>query len=251
MRVLITAAVVLLTWNGSAQASAGWFEFRSEKANLIKAPDQGEVAKFILKVKVGQPFALVAEGMVQGRGASKASKFEPEGGTWIFDDEFFNFDFPIVNPEKTSYAITLKASKPGTQRIRFSGMVLGYQRRADFMVEVTEPGPAPPKVSVRGKLTYRGAPVQDAIIAFHFLEAGDGSEGTTTAATLADGSFSLGVAKAGAYGVSLSVFGKVADLQNPKTLVPLKLPPNYADNRTTPLRFTVKERDAMISIDLK
>ena len=133
----------------STWASGANFVVRSEgvelgqaKEDYAKGADGKQVPlppRFDVKLEQGQPFTLVAQGVVLPRGG-RSTPHEPDAGAWLFDDEQLQLvphDKKLY--DKTMVAVRLKALKPGQTKIRFVGEVLGYYHRLDVFVDVVAP----------------------------------------------------------------------------------------------------------------
>lgn len=139
----ISMILTLPTWASSAN-----FEFRGQNIELSEVTwgyyDQ-ENEKMIwpkinAKIKVNQPFTMIAQGMTYPKSPNpKSSHCKPDEGVWLFNDEVFELQIlDRTNLKENEIGIRLKALSPGETRIRFIGIVLNYRRTFDIIVQVTE-----------------------------------------------------------------------------------------------------------------
>ncbi|HYT89029.1 MAG TPA: hypothetical protein VEL76_09995 [Gemmataceae bacterium] len=130
------AVALLLTSASVAWASSAGFAIRVEGIDLGKADESKEPPQFRVTLQQGQTISLIAQGMAYPRGGAP-SPTEPEAGAWLFDDAVFRLQPPTKkHDDKTVIPIRLIAEKVGIARVRFVGIVLGYEKRYDLIVEV-------------------------------------------------------------------------------------------------------------------
>lgn len=100
-----------------------------------------EIHRFVAKTTVGTPFSLTAQGIVLPRGG-KPAPGEPDSGAWTFDAKTFkklNFDGAA---DKTKINVRLEPTAAGMARVRFVGVILGYERTIEVLIDVAEKAPA-------------------------------------------------------------------------------------------------------------
>src|SRR5262245_52380901 len=130
-RVVAVLAAFLATC-AVAQASGAGFTL----VGLGKPDESGDVPRYRLKGTVGQPLTLTAQGVVMPRGAA-AQPGEPEAATWLFDDSAFELKAPETKgTDATKASVVLIPLKAGEHRVRFVGVILGYQKKIDVIIEV-------------------------------------------------------------------------------------------------------------------
>jgi len=137
-RFLLAMVAVTLAC-GLTQASGAAFKLSAVGVELGKPVDENtEIPKYKVKVKVGQAFTLVAEGIIMPRGGADAPG-DIDAGAWLFDDEIFKLSASDkAKQDKTKQVVTITATKAGSTRVRFVGDILGRYHKYDVMVEVVE-----------------------------------------------------------------------------------------------------------------
>lgn len=124
---------------GIALASGATFTVTGQGIALGEPKENGDGPVLIkAKAEMGKPFALVAQGMVIPRGG-KAQPGEPEAGKWTFDEKHFKKLPPDDKAaDKTKVAVRLEPTAAGTSRVRFTGKILGYERKFEILIEVAD-----------------------------------------------------------------------------------------------------------------
>lgn len=135
------SAAILLVGATSAFASSANFTLTAHGAKLVAADASADIPQFTATLEAGQTATFVAQGVVLPRGG-KPQPAEPDAAAWLFDDSVFHL-VPTDKEklDKTRSAVTLKALKPGTSRVRFIGNILGYERKIDIAITVREAQP--------------------------------------------------------------------------------------------------------------
>ena len=94
---------------------------------------------YTANITVGQSLEIIAKGWAYPRlrdpEAAKGSPMKAEAGTWMFDDKMFKL--LKTQSDETQYKISLKATKLGQYRIRFVGVVLGYNKACEILVNIS------------------------------------------------------------------------------------------------------------------
>ena len=94
---------------------------------------------YTANITVGQSFEIIAKGWAYPKSrdpeATKGNPMKAEAGTWMFDDKMLK----LLNTQSddTQYKISLKATKPGQYKIRFVGVVLGYNKACEILVNIS------------------------------------------------------------------------------------------------------------------
>ena len=121
-------------WIGPCQR--GRVTLTAPGADIGKPDESGDISRYRLKGEVGKPLTLVAQGLVMPRGAA-AQPGEPEAATWLFDDAVFDLKAPEQKgTDATKASVVLSPLKAGEHRVRFVGVILGYQKKIDVIVVV-------------------------------------------------------------------------------------------------------------------
>lgn len=141
-RTLTPVALMLVCLTAAnAEASSANFRITATGTKLVASDEATEIPQFTAALEVGQTATFAAQGLALPRGG-KPAPFEPDAGAWLFDDESFQLQRSEKDKEKADKSkieVSLKALKPGKHRLRFVGIVLGYERKFDVTVTVSEP----------------------------------------------------------------------------------------------------------------
>lgn len=131
------AILAVLAGVGVALASGATFSVTGQGIVLGEPKEDGDgPVRIKAKAELGKPFTLVAQGMVLPRGG-KPQPGEPDEGTWAFDEKKFKKLPPDGKAaDKTKVAVRLEPTAAGTSRVRFSGKILGRERKFEVVVEV-------------------------------------------------------------------------------------------------------------------
>jgi hypothetical protein len=137
-------AALFLSLTSLAHASSASFQIRGDGIKLGEPTEETaeQPLQYSATIEQGKPFTLTAQGVVLARGEKKPEPFEPDAAAWLFDDEVLQLvPHDKSKVDKTMTVVALQASKPGKTRIRFTGNVLGYDRKFDIQLEVVAPKP--------------------------------------------------------------------------------------------------------------
>jgi hypothetical protein len=117
-------------------ASGAGFKIFSADIELPK-----ENGAYTANIAVGQSLEIIAKGWAYPRSrdpeVAKGTPTKADAGTWMFDDKMFKL--MKTQSDETQYEIVLKATTPGQYKIRFVGVVLGYNEVCEILVHVSKP----------------------------------------------------------------------------------------------------------------
>jgi hypothetical protein len=122
------------------QSSSAGFKIIVIGQDLGEIDQMQEIPAYNLQMQVGQTVTFVSQGIVMPRG-KLSEPSEPDAGAWLFDDTVFELLPHDKNQfDKTQLPITLKtlSNVSGQTRVRFVGKILGYDRKYDVFVHVTD-----------------------------------------------------------------------------------------------------------------
>jgi hypothetical protein len=132
-------AILIMTCD-VVQSSSARFKIIVIGQDLGEIDQMQEIPAHNLQMQVGQTVTFVSQGIVMPRG-KLSEPSEPDAGAWLFDDTVFELLPHDKNQfDKTQMPITLKAlsNVAGQTRVRFVGKILGYDRKYDVFVHVTD-----------------------------------------------------------------------------------------------------------------
>lgn len=122
-----------------ARSSSAGFTVSTVEQQLEESNTAGDIPIYSGQTRVGETLTFVAQGIVYPRGGSPQPS-EPDAGAWLFDDTVFE----LVPHDKsqcdgTQVIVALRALRGVLRptRVRFVGNILGYSRKYDVRVKVT------------------------------------------------------------------------------------------------------------------
>ena len=100
-----------------------------------------ENGAYTVNIAVGQSLEIIAKGWAYPRSrdpeVAKGMPMKAAAGTWMFDDKRFKLLKTLS--DETQHKLVLKATTPGQYKIRFVGVVLGYNKTCEIMVNISKP----------------------------------------------------------------------------------------------------------------
>ena len=135
-KLIYFSAFILFSQFCVSNSWASGAGFKMFGDNVERSEENGA---YTANITVGQSFEIIAKGWAYPRlrdpEAAKGSPMKAEAGTWMFDDKMFKL--LKTQSDETQYKISLKATKLGQYRIRFVGVVLGYNKACEILVNIS------------------------------------------------------------------------------------------------------------------
>lgn len=135
-KLMYLSAFILISQFCVSNSWASGAGFKMFGDNIERSEENGA---YTANITVGQSFEIIAKGWAYPKSrdpkATKGSPMQAEAGTWMFDDKMLK----LLNTQSddTQYKISLKATKPGQYKIRFVGVVLGYNKACEILVNIS------------------------------------------------------------------------------------------------------------------
>ena len=96
---------------------------------------------YTANITVGQSLEVIAKGWAYPRSrnpeVAKGKPMKATAGTWMFDDQ--TLKLLKTQSDETQHKLVLKATTPGQYKIRFVGVVLGYNKTCEILVTISKP----------------------------------------------------------------------------------------------------------------
>lgn len=143
--LVLLLGIVMPAWASSFGFQIGSHELSLGKASVEYVDGQPQPPRYEVTVNKGQSFTLVARGAVfshpvrGSEGKTTAQPFKPEAANWLFDDEEMKLTSrEHITEDPTITAVRLTAMETGKSRVRFVGIVGGYEQTYDVCIEVVD-----------------------------------------------------------------------------------------------------------------
>lgn len=137
-KIIYLSAFILISQFCVSNSWASGAGFKIFDAN-IELPKENRA--YTANITVGQSLEIISKGWAYPRSpdpeVAKGAPTKADAGTWMFDDKIFKL--LKTQSDETQHKLVLEATTPGQYKIRFVGVVLGYNKVCEIVVNVSKP----------------------------------------------------------------------------------------------------------------